>query len=70
MCSTYFEWGEGKGHTVRKRGRRRRGTLLEKKRKDKEEHTFIKRIGRKRRGALLEKVRKEKEGDSVRKGEN
>jgi hypothetical protein len=42
LSSTCFEWGEGKGHTVRKRGRRRRGTLLEKKRIDKEEHTLKK----------------------------
>jgi hypothetical protein len=34
--------GGEEGHTVRKRGRRRRGTLLEKRRIDKEEHTVRK----------------------------
>jgi hypothetical protein len=32
----------GEGHTVGKRGRRRRGTLLEKERINKEKHTFRK----------------------------
>jgi hypothetical protein len=56
LCSTCFEWEGGEGHTVRKRGRRRRGTLLEKNRIDKEVHTF-------------RKEQKGEGGATVRKGE-